>query len=124
MRNYYGESINDLRRLSGLNEAEEEPHDSSSPISGAEADSKPDPAETRDGNRELNIGDPVVIKGKVNFSGCTGDVVDFGQEKRFIVVNLYNHGKHSFQASDVAFNDYAGSEEEELDNMRRLAGYR
>lgn len=124
MRNYYGESVNDLRRLSGLNEAEEEPHDSSSPISGAEADSKPNPANTENGNRELNIDDPVVIKGKVNFAGETGKVVDFGAEKRFIVVQLYKHGKHSFHTSDVAFNDYEGSEDEELDNMRRLAGYR
>lgn len=124
LRQMRGESLEYMRKLAGLTEGEEEPHDSASPINGSEADGKPNPAMTEDGNRELNIGDPVIIKGKVNFSGTTGEVVDFGKDKYFVVVNLYNHGKHSFQSSDVAYNDYAGSEEEELDNMRRLAGYR
>jgi len=61
----------------------------------------------------LNIGDDVVITGNVEFNGATGVIDDFGQDKRFVIVNLYNHGKHSFHSSDVSFNDYADSDEEE-----------
>ena len=62
----------------------------------------------------LNIGDPVIITGKgIEFEGTTGEIVDFGQDNRFVVVNLYNHGKHSFHSSDVSYNDYADSDEEE-----------
>jgi len=61
----------------------------------------------------LNIGDPVIITGNVEFRGATGDIVDFGSGNRFVVVNLYNHGKHSFHSSDVSYNEYADSDEEE-----------
>ena len=70
---------------------------------------------------ELNIGDPVIITGNVEFEGKTGDIIAFGQDKRFVVVNLYNHGKHSFHSSDVSFNDYADSDEEE--SRMHEAGY-
>ena len=68
---------------------------------------------------ELNIGDDVFITGNVKFSGATGKIVDFGRDKHFVVVDLYNHGKHSFHSSNVEFNDYAGSEEEENDWQER-----
>jgi len=61
----------------------------------------------------LNVGDPVVITGNVSFKGKTGDIVSFGRNNAFVVVDLYNHGKHSFHSSDVSFNDYAGSDDEE-----------
>jgi hypothetical protein len=62
----------------------------------------------------LHIGDPVIITGKgIEFEGTTGEIVSFGQQNRFVVVNLYNHGKHSFHSSDVSYNEYAGSDEEE-----------
>lgn len=99
-----------------LTELAEAPTDSNSPINGSEASSKPDPAETENGKRELNIGDPVKIVGNVEFEGTTGDVDDFGQNKHFVIVNLYNHGKHSFHTSNVEYNDYADSEEEADDN--------
>jgi len=63
----------------------------------------------------LNIGDPVIITGNVQFKGKTGDIVDFGKDKRFVIVNLYNYGKHSFHSSDVSYNDYAESGDEEAD---------
>jgi hypothetical protein len=69
----------------------------------------------------LNVGDPVIITGDVNHHGETGDIVSFGKDKMFVVVDLYNFGKTSFQSSDVEFNDYADSEEEEHD-MRRAMG--
>lgn len=68
---------------------------------------------------ELHTGDPVIITGPVKFKGATGEIVDFGKDKRFVVVNLYNHGKHSFHSSDVSFNDYADSDAEEADMYNR-----
>jgi hypothetical protein len=61
----------------------------------------------------LNIGDPVEITGNVEFNGATGEIAGFGQDNRFVVVNLYNHGQHSFHASDVSFNEYADSQAED-----------
>lgn len=122
-------SLKEYLPESFLIELEEEPHDSSSPISGKEATSKPNPAESKYGHRELGIGDPVIITGRVEFEGKTGYIVDFGQDNHFVVVNLYNHGRHSFHASNVAYNDYADNEDEnadddrELDNWRKLSGY-
>lgn len=61
---------------------------------------------------QLNIGDEVIITGPVKFNGATGVIADFGRDKRFVVVDLYNHGKKSFHSSDVEENLYAGSEQE------------
>ncbi len=60
-----------------------------------------------------NIGDPVIITGEVRFKGKTGDVVSFGQDKKFVVVDLYNYGRHSFHTSDVSYNDYVEDDEDE-----------
>ena len=64
-------------------------------------------------DEELHIGDPVIVTGPVEFEGSTGEISDFGSGKRFVVVNLYNHGRHSFHTSDISYNDYADSDEEE-----------
>ena len=62
---------------------------------------------------QLAAGDDVVITGRNNvYQGKTGYIVDFGQDKRFVIVQLYNHGRHSFDSSDVSRNEYADSEEE------------
>jgi hypothetical protein len=119
-----------------ITELAEAPIDSISPVNGGEASGYPNPVNSKYGNRELNIGDPVVITGNVEFSGKTGDVAGFDNEERksFIVVNLYNHGKHSFHSSDVEYNDYAddeerneGDDEDEDDralySLRKLSGY-
>jgi hypothetical protein len=64
--------------------------------------------------QDLHIGDPVIITGNgIEFEGATGEIIDFGSDHRFVVVNLYNHGRHSFHSSDVSFNEYAGSDDEE-----------
>jgi hypothetical protein len=61
---------------------------------------------------ELNVGDPVIITGKgIEFEGKTGDIDSFGDMKRFVVVNLYNYGKHSFHSSDVSSNEYVDPNE-------------
>jgi hypothetical protein len=67
---------------------------------------------------ELNIGDPVIITGQgIEFEGKTGDIDSFGENNRFVVVNLYNHGRHSFHSSDVSYNDYADKEDDLDEDM-------
>jgi hypothetical protein len=61
----------------------------------------------------LAVGDPVIITGDVEFHGKTGDVRELGRDGSFVVVDLYNYGPQSFQASDVSRNDYADSEDEQ-----------
>jgi hypothetical protein len=65
----------------------------------------------REGNQELNVGDPVIIGGNVEHAGKTGDVSGFGRDKHFVIVDLYNFGKHAFHASNVKYNDYADEED-------------
>ena len=60
-----------------------------------------------EGVGRLNVGDPVIITGNVQFQGKTGDVKEIGQDGSFVVVDLYNYGPQSFQATDVSYNDYA-----------------
>jgi hypothetical protein len=62
---------------------------------------------------QLEQGDPVVITGNVNFSGATGYISSHGRDKKFVVVDLHNHGPHSFNSSDVTFNEYTDRGEEE-----------
>ena len=62
---------------------------------------------------QLEVNDDVIITGPVEFNGATGIIDSFGRDKRFVVVNLYNHGKHSFHSSDVEGNDYQDLDEEE-----------
>lgn len=70
----------------------------------------------------LELGDEVIITGNVQFRGKTGRIVDFGANKHFVVVDLYNFGKHSFHSSNVEANDYADSEEEDADWRERDHG--
>ena len=65
------------------------------------------------GAENLHVGDDVVITGDVELNGATGVIDSFGQDKRFVVVNLYNHGKHSFHSSDVSANDYDNDEHDD-----------
>ena len=65
------------------------------------------------GAENLHVGDDVVISGDVNLKGATGVIDSFGQDKRFVVVNLYNHGKHSFHSSDVSANDHDNDEHDD-----------
>jgi hypothetical protein len=65
----------------------------------------------RETTNELHVGDPVIIQGNVEFKDKTGDVVEFGRDKNFIIVDLYNFGKHAFHASNVRYNDYVDQED-------------
>jgi hypothetical protein len=72
------------------------------------------------GAENLNVGDDVIISGDVELNGATGVIDSFGQDKRFVVVDLYNHGKHSFHSSDVSANDYDNDEhDDDLAETRR-----
>lgn len=62
---------------------------------------------------QLNVGDPVIITGDVEYQGATGDVQEIARDGAFVVVNLYNHGEYSFHSSDVEYNDYADSDAEQ-----------
>jgi hypothetical protein len=61
----------------------------------------------------LSIGDPVIITGDVEYQGKTGDVREIGRDGAFVVVDLYNYGPYSFHTSDVEYNDYADSQDDE-----------
>ena len=65
-----------------------------------------------DEDQQLHVGDPVEIIGDVQFSGATGEIIDFGQRSNFIIINLYNHGTHSFNSANVEYNQYADDEDE------------
>jgi len=80
--------------------------------------------EVEESAEELNVGDDVIITGPVEHEGETGVIDSFGQDKSFVVVNLYNHGKKSFHSSDVSYNDYAGSDEEEAEMYDRDPEFR
>ena len=66
-----------------------------------------------EGTGDINVGDDVIITGAVKYKGATGVVDSVGRDGNFIVINLYNHGKQSFQSTDVSLNNYAGSDDEE-----------
>jgi hypothetical protein len=65
------------------------------------------------GAENLNVGDDVIVSGDVELNGATGVIDSFGQDKRFVVVDLYNHGRHSFHSSDVSANDYDNDEHDD-----------
>lgn len=101
-----------------------EPGDSISPVNGSNGrpelkfpDDQKQPV--KEDAEDLNIGDDVIITGNVQFKGSTGVIDSFSEGNRFVVVNLYNHGRRSFHSSDVSLNDYADSDEEEADAWER-----
>ena len=74
----------------------------------------------------LHQGDPIVVTAPNEFEGATGEIYEFSPSGSFVIVNLYNHGKHSMHLSDVEYNKYADDEDEidestmsELDAMRQ-----
>ena len=122
-------SLKDYLPESFLIELGEGPSDSNSPVNGSTADSHPNPAATQYGHRELKTGDPVKITGDVQFQGEKGVVSDVVGDGNFIVVDLKEQGKKSFQSCDVEYDDYGGEDNEEddylhsLNNFKKLAGY-
>ena len=70
---------------------------------------------TLDEDQRLHVGDPVVVTAPNEFEGKTGEVSEFSPSGKFVVVDLYNHGKHSMHLSDVEYNQYADDQAEEDD---------
>lgn len=63
--------------------------------------------------RKLAPGDPVIVTAPNEFEGKTGEIYDFAPSGKFVIVNLYNHGKHSMHLSDVEYNQYADDREQD-----------
>ena len=59
------------------------------------------------------MGDPVIVTAPNEFEGKTGEVAEFSPSGKFVVVNLYNHGKHSMHLSDIEYNQYADKQEDD-----------
>ena len=66
-----------------------------------------------EGTQRLHQGDPVIVTAPNEFEGATGEIHELSPSGKFVIVNLYNHGKHSMHLSDVEYNDYADQEEED-----------
>jgi hypothetical protein len=66
---------------------------------------------TLEEGQQLHPGDPIIVVAPNEFEGKTGEIYDFALSGSFVIVDLYNHGKHSMHLSDVAYNDYADKEE-------------
>jgi hypothetical protein len=63
--------------------------------------------------RKLSVGDPVVVTAPNEFEGKTGEIHELSPSGKFVIVDLYNHGKHSMHLSDVEYNQYADEQEED-----------
>ena len=80
------------------------------PTTGANADDFKLVAEQQ---HKLSAGDPIVVTAPNEFEGKTGEIYDFSPSGTFVIVDLYNHGKHSMHLSDVEYNQYADEEVDE-----------
>jgi hypothetical protein len=70
-----------------------------------EANQKKNSKEIDEGR--LAVGDPVIVTASNEFEGKTGEIHELSPSGKFIIVDLYNHGKHSMHLSDVEYNQYA-----------------
>jgi hypothetical protein len=68
-----------------------------------------------DEGQRLHRGDPIVVTAPNEFEGKTGEIYDFSPSGTFVIVDLYNHGKHSMHLSDVEYNQYADTQDDEDD---------
>jgi hypothetical protein len=73
-----------------------------------EANQKKNSKEIDEGR--LAVGDPVIVTASNEFEGKTGEIHELSPSGKFIIVDLYNHGKHSMHLSDVEYNQYADDE--------------
>ena len=66
-------------------------------------------------DQRLHVGDPIIVTYPNEFEGKTGEIYNFSPSGSFVIVDLYNHGKHSMHLSDVKYNDYADREDDWYD---------
>ena len=71
--------------------------------------------ESLEEDQRLHPGDPIIVTAPNEFEGKTGEIYDFSPSGSFVIVDLYNHGKHSMHLSDVAYNDHADQEDDWYD---------
>ena len=55
----------------------------------------------------------LVIFNRIKLISVEAHLNPIDQDKRFVVVDLYNHGRHSFHSSDVSANDYDNDEHDD-----------
>ena len=60
---------------------------------------------------KLSAGDPIIVTAPNEFEGATGEIHELSPSGKFVIVNLYNHGKHSMHLSDVEYNQYADDQD-------------
>ena len=99
-----------------------------SPLSTAGSNG-PDPLKTRDGKRELKIGDFVkVIDKKVYGYGDSGQIVNMDSDEEFVIVRLQNGIEHQYDLEALEFDPYTAeedgisSEDRSLRNLKIMAG--
>ena len=94
------------------------PDDTESPIHGENATAEfvqgpgVDDSQSPIHEARLTVGDPIVVTGPNEFEGKTGEISEFSPSGKFVIVNLYNHGKQSMHLSDVEYNEYADQEDD------------
>ena len=59
----------------------------------------------------LQVGDPVIVTAPNAYEGKTGEIAEFSPSGKFVIVDLYNHGRHSMHLSDVEYNQYADDQD-------------
>ena len=64
----------------------------------------------------LAVGDPITVTAPNEFEGKTGEIYEFSPSGKFVIVDLYNHGRHSMHLSDIEYNEYADQEADEEDD--------
>jgi HAMP domain-containing protein len=80
---------------------------------GNDADEFGDIIDMNETVKKLQQGDPITVTAPNEFEGATGEIYDFSPSRKFVIVDLYNHGKHSMHLSDIAYNDYADDQEQD-----------
>lgn len=74
-------------------------------------------------DQQLHTGDPVIVVGNNEFNGTTGEIAEFSPSGKFVIVDLYNHGKQPMHLSDVKYNEYADKDELDEVSKQTLGSY-
>ena len=80
---------------------------------GNDADEFRDITNMNETTKKLQQGDPIIVTAPNEFEGKTGEIYDFSPSGTFVIVDLYNHGKHSMHLNDIAYNEYADQEQDD-----------
>jgi len=83
---------------------------------GNDADEFGDITDMNETVKKLQQGDPITVTAPNEFEGATGEIYDFSPSRTFVIVDLYNHGKHSMHLSDVEYNQYAADQDDDEDD--------